>query len=111
MNEKKTIELADLDWEDRERVLRLMFSKMNSGAAPSNWRSMELSTRNGRTTGGIVSKGTRGEGMLDQSFREGDDEYDQEVEGDNISNTNIFRKTNADEYGGSAVTTHKASST
>lgn len=25
------VELSDLDWEDRERVLRLMFSKMNSG--------------------------------------------------------------------------------
>lgn len=31
LNEKKTVELADLDWEDRERVLRLMFSKMNTG--------------------------------------------------------------------------------
>jgi len=29
--EKKQVELADLDWEDRERVLRLMFSKMNTG--------------------------------------------------------------------------------
>jgi hypothetical protein len=31
MPEKKQIELVDLDWEDRERVLRLMFSKMNTG--------------------------------------------------------------------------------
>jgi hypothetical protein len=36
--EKKEIELADLDWEDRERVLRLMFSKMNAGQAATNWR-------------------------------------------------------------------------
>lgn len=66
----------------------------------------------GRTTEGIISKGTRqGNTELNQSFREGDDdEYDQEVEADNASNTNIFRKTNAEDYGGSAVTTHKASS-
>ena len=29
--EKITVELADLDWEDRERILRLLFSKMNTG--------------------------------------------------------------------------------
>lgn len=28
---EKKIRLNDLDWEDRERVLRLLFSKMNSG--------------------------------------------------------------------------------
>jgi hypothetical protein len=30
-NQKITVELADLDWEDRERILRLLFSKMNTG--------------------------------------------------------------------------------
>jgi hypothetical protein len=29
------VDLNDLDWEDRERVLRLLFSKMNAGV-PSN---------------------------------------------------------------------------
>ena len=29
------VDLKDLDWEDRERVLRLLFSKMNAGV-PSN---------------------------------------------------------------------------
>lgn len=29
------VDLNDLDWEDRERVLRLLFSKMNAGA-PAN---------------------------------------------------------------------------
>ena len=29
------VDLNDLDWEDRERVLRLLFSKMNAGA-PTN---------------------------------------------------------------------------
>ena len=28
------VDLNDLDWEDRERVLRLLFSKMNAGVAP-----------------------------------------------------------------------------
>jgi hypothetical protein len=28
---KMTVELNDLDWEDRETVLRLLFSKMNTG--------------------------------------------------------------------------------
>ena len=35
---KITIELNDLDWEDRETVLRLLFSKMNAGEAATNWR-------------------------------------------------------------------------
>jgi len=29
--QKITVELTDLDWEDRERILRLLFSKMNTG--------------------------------------------------------------------------------
>jgi hypothetical protein len=29
------VDLNDLDWEDRERVLRLLFSKMNAGV-PGN---------------------------------------------------------------------------
>ena len=29
------VDLNDLDWEDRERVLRLLFSKMNAGV-PAN---------------------------------------------------------------------------
>lgn len=33
------VELGDLDWEDSERVLRLVFSKMNMGVPAPNWRS------------------------------------------------------------------------
>jgi len=33
-----SVELNDLDWEDRETVLRLLFSKMNTGEAASCWR-------------------------------------------------------------------------
>ncbi len=29
------VDLNDLDWEDRERVLRLLFSKMNAGVQPN----------------------------------------------------------------------------
>jgi len=38
---EKAIQLKDLDWEDRERILRLLFSKMNSGLQCSNWRNPE----------------------------------------------------------------------
>jgi hypothetical protein len=34
-NYAEKVDLNDLDWEDRERVLRLLFSKMNAGV-PSN---------------------------------------------------------------------------
>jgi hypothetical protein len=39
--QKITIELGDLDWEDRERILRLLFSKMNTGQSASDWREDE----------------------------------------------------------------------
>ena len=29
------VDLNDLEWEDRERVLRLLFSKMNAGVPPT----------------------------------------------------------------------------
>ena len=35
------VDLNDLDWEDRERVLRLLFSKMNTGM-PANAQRMML---------------------------------------------------------------------
>jgi hypothetical protein len=34
------VDLNDLDWEDRERVLRLLFSKMNAGIPSSQVRAM-----------------------------------------------------------------------
>jgi hypothetical protein len=39
--QKITVELGDLDWEDRERILRLLFSKMNTGQSASDWRENE----------------------------------------------------------------------
>ena len=81
-SQPQPVELAELDWEDRERVLRLMFSKMNSGQAPSNWRQFEAGPTSGNrtTTGGVTSNAGRGE--LNQSFREGDNEGDEEEEDD-----------------------------
>lgn len=38
-NQNIKIRVSDLDWEDRERILRLLFSKMNSGMPCSNWRN------------------------------------------------------------------------
>ena len=37
------MDLNDLDWEDRERVLRLLFSKMNAGV-PANNQGSQFST-------------------------------------------------------------------
>ena len=37
------VDLNDLDWEDRERVLRLLFSKINAGVNPQqNWKQSEM---------------------------------------------------------------------
>lgn len=36
------VDLNDLDWEDRERVLRLLFSKINAGVHPAqHWKDQE----------------------------------------------------------------------
>lgn len=82
-SQPQQVELSDLDWEDRERVLRLMFSKMNSGQPPTNWRQVEggpLSAGGATSGGGITSTG-RG-GGLNQSFREnGEGEEDEEEDG------------------------------
>ena len=97
---KKEVELADLDWEDRERVLRLMFSKMNSGQPPSNWRLMDTSRSNNER--GTATTKQR----LNQSFREEEEDeegYGEEEGVEKASNTNIFRKTNAEDYGGQAT--------
>jgi hypothetical protein len=41
IDEKITVELSDLDWEDRERILRLLFSKMNTGESAADWRETD----------------------------------------------------------------------
>lgn len=73
---KKSVELVDLDWEDRERVLRLLFSKMNSGMPASNWRVHEGTSHMGRTTG----YGSNKANVLNQSFRQEEEEEGEEGE-------------------------------
>jgi hypothetical protein len=40
-NYQEKVDLNDLDWEDRERVLRLLFSKMNAGV-PTNAARIQM---------------------------------------------------------------------
>lgn len=52
------VDLNDLDWEDRERVLRLLFSKMNAGV-PANVHHIQQQLANARNAraglGGLSS--------------------------------------------------------
>jgi len=73
--------LNALDWEDRERILRLMFSKMNSGQAPTNWRVIDggaptskARSSNAGTTRGDLNRSFRVTG--EQEEEEEDDGYD-----------------------------------
>lgn len=78
-NQKITVELADLDWEDRERILRLLFSKMNTGQSAAHWRDAPGNSR------GEDSRAPTG---LNQSFREQEEEdYDEETD------ARVFEKT------------------
>ena len=52
------VDLNDLDWEDRERVLRLLFSKMNAGA-PANaarvQQQAQMKSENGASAGNLMA--------------------------------------------------------
>lgn len=77
---KLTVELNDLDWEDRETVLRLLFSKMNTGEQASCWRDPS-------TNGSSRQTSTRGKTAgLDQGFME----EAEEEEGDNYEDELIY---------------------
>ena len=83
--EQITVELQDLDWEDRERILRLLFSKMNTGESATNWRDKP----DGSQRAGSSHMATA---QLNQSFREQEDEeedYGQEDDQD----ANLFDQT------------------
>jgi hypothetical protein len=71
-NKRVTVELADLDWEDRETVLRLLFSKMNTGEAATNWRDGE--TLEGKPESRDESRG------LNDGFQQEEQYYDEESE-------------------------------
>lgn len=76
------MELADLDWEDRETVLRLLFSKMNTGERASCWRDPVGQSRQSDKTGSS-------QGGMNQAFvQDGEEQeealyYDEEEPRDN----------------------------
>ena len=80
-NQKITVQLVDLDWDDRERILRLLFSKMNTGASANDWRD-NVGTGSQKEGSSHMATG------LNQSFREQEEE-DYDDEGD----AQIFEKT------------------
>ena len=71
-NQKITVELIDLDWEDRERILRLLFQKMNTGQNATNWRDQPGASKQDGTSSQMATG-------VNQSFREREEEeYDEE---------------------------------
>ena len=73
-NNHITVELNDLDWEDRETVLRLLFSKMNTGEPASNWRDPNAT----RSQSGTSSGEPRQNSDLNQCFREENEESESQ---------------------------------
>ena len=60
-----------MDWEDRERILRLLFSKMNTGQSAADWRDkLEASSENRPGSSQLATA------QHNQSFREQEDEED-----------------------------------
>ena len=55
--QKITVELSDLDWEDRERILRLLFSKMNTGSSAADWRDKGDSESQNRANSSQLATG------------------------------------------------------
>ena len=73
-NNHITVELNDLDWEDRETVLRLLFSKMNTGEPASNWRDPNAT----KSPSGTSSGEPRQNSDLNQGFREENEESESQ---------------------------------
>jgi hypothetical protein len=85
-SQKITVELGDLDWEDRERILRLLFSKMNTGQSAAHWRD---------APGNSKADDSRAPSGLNQSFREQEEEdYDGEGEEEEETDARVFEQTN-----------------
>lgn len=40
------IDFGSLGWEDKEKILRILFSKMNAGVTPTNWRNQYATMTN-----------------------------------------------------------------
>lgn len=63
---KVTVELSDLNWVERETVLRLLFSKMNTGEAAQHWR--EAAPTRGSSKGAYTENN---EGQYSESNSDG----------------------------------------
>ena len=35
------VELSELDWNDKEKIIRILYTKISMGVAPSYWRQIE----------------------------------------------------------------------
>ena len=76
--QKITVELNDLDWADRETVLRLLFSKMNTGDSAGSWRDAMQGSRAGTRSRGTTDAGANQD--LNRGFREDEAMYRQQME-------------------------------
>ena len=69
------MELNDLDWADRETVLRLLFSKMNTGETAGSWRDAIATGSREQRSRGSRPTGDEGSGVnqdLNRGFRDDD---------------------------------------
>lgn len=71
---KVVVTLNDLDWEDRETVLRLLFSKMNAGEPATSWRDPTGGASTQSESQRSSRQGETGQG-LNEAFRESDADY------------------------------------
>lgn len=58
-------ELNDLSWEDREKILRVIFAKISLGVSPTYWKRIEaeLERKKRREEGGNYLPGIRQNGL------------------------------------------------
>lgn len=42
----KKVDLSDLDWEEKEKIIRILYTKINMGVTPSYWRQIEMMVQN-----------------------------------------------------------------
>lgn len=89
-----TVELSDLNWVERETVLRLLFSKMNTGEAAQNWREQGDPSRTGSKAytdgdaGGHYSENTSEQQRLNRAFRQS--EHESSSRGTGHQGVNLF---------------------
>lgn len=52
-------ELSDLEWEDKEKILRILFSKINANMNSKKWREIVMSTDIANIVAGDEKKGAK----------------------------------------------------